>query len=82
MLALFIANAGRVVSKRESMEAVWPNIHVGEDSLFQCIRELRTALNDNQREMIKLVSGRGYLFEAEVSTASPKPISSHDERSR
>jgi DNA-binding winged helix-turn-helix (wHTH) protein/tetratricopeptide (TPR) repeat protein len=70
MLELFIANAGRVVSKRELMEAVWPNIHVGEDSLFQCIRELRTALNDNQREMIKLVSGRGYLFEAQISTAA------------
>jgi DNA-binding winged helix-turn-helix (wHTH) protein/tetratricopeptide (TPR) repeat protein len=73
MLALFIANAGRVVSKRELMEAVWPNIHVGEDSLFQCIRELRTALDDNQREMIKLVSGRGYLFDAEVTTGELAP---------
>ena len=44
------------------MEAIWPNVHVGEDSLFQCIREIRTALGDDRREMIKLVSGRGYLF--------------------
>jgi DNA-binding winged helix-turn-helix (wHTH) protein/tetratricopeptide (TPR) repeat protein len=68
MLTLFSANAGRVLSKQELMEAVWPNVHVGEDSLFQCIREIRTALGDDQRQMIKLVSGRGYLFEAEVST--------------
>lgn len=80
MLALFVANAGRVVSKPELMAAVWPNIHVGEDSLFQCIRELRTALRDDQREMIKLVSGRGYLFEAEVSTVAPKPAGAHLER--
>lgn len=68
MLVLFAANAGRVLSKQELMEAVWPNVHVGEDSLFQCIREIRTALGDERRQTIKLVSGRGYLFEAEVST--------------
>lgn len=73
MLRLFAANPGRVLSKQELMEAVWPNIHVGEDGLFQCIREIRTALGDEQRQMIKLVSGRGYLFAAEVSTADAGP---------
>jgi len=68
MLQLFAANAGRVLSKHELMEAVWPNIHVGEDSLFQCIRELRTALGDDRRQMIRVVSGRGYVFDIEVST--------------
>ena len=42
MLRLFAANAGRVLSKQELMEAIWPNVHVGEDSLFQCIREIRS----------------------------------------
>ena len=64
---LLTANAGRVLSKQELMDAVWPNIHVGDDSLFQCIRELRTALRDDQRQLIKVISGRGYLFTAEVS---------------
>lgn len=67
MLRLFASNAGRVLSKQELMEAVWPNVHVGEDSLFQCIRDIRAALRDDQRQMIKLVSGRGYLFDAPVS---------------
>ena len=70
MLRLFAANAGRVLSKQELMEAVWPNVHVGEDSLFQCIREIRAALGDDQRQMIKLVSGRGYLFAAQVTQVS------------
>ncbi|MEH2564060.1 DNA-binding winged helix-turn-helix (wHTH) protein/TolB-like protein [Bradyrhizobium sp. AZCC 2289] len=75
MLRLFAANAGRVLSKQELMEAVWPNVHVGEDSLFQCIREIRTALGDDRRQLVKLVSGRGYLFAAQVSGAevSTKP---------
>jgi DNA-binding winged helix-turn-helix (wHTH) protein/tetratricopeptide (TPR) repeat protein len=80
MLELFAANAGRLLSKQELMDAVWPTVHVGDDSLFQCIREIRTALGDEKRELIKLVSGRGYLFEADVSVGSataeaPAPVS-------
>lgn len=67
MLRVFAAHPGRVLSKPRLMEAVWPNVHVGEDSLFQCVREIRAALGDEQRQMIKLVSGRGYLFMAEVA---------------
>ncbi len=67
MLRLFAANAGRVVSKQELLEAIWPNVHVGEDSLFQCIREIRTALGDDKRQLLKVISGRGYLFDTEVT---------------
>jgi len=70
MLQVFAAQAGRVVGKQELMEAVWPNIHVSEDSLFQCIREIRAALGDEERQLIKVVSGRGYLFDAEVSNGT------------
>jgi DNA-binding winged helix-turn-helix (wHTH) protein len=66
MLLLFLANPGRVLSKQELFDAIWPNVHVGDDSLFQCIREIRAALADDQRQLIKLVSGRGYLLQAEV----------------
>lgn len=68
VLALFTANPRRVLSKQELMEAVWPDVHVGDDSLFQCIREIRAALEDGDRKIIKLVTGRGYVFDAEVST--------------
>ena len=66
MLRLFATSGGRVLSKQELMEAVWPNVHVGEDSLFQCIRELRAALGDERRQMIRLASGGGYSLTAEV----------------
>ena len=71
MLRLLAGNAGRVVSKQELMEAVWPDVHVSEDSLFQCVRELRTALGDADRQLVKVVPGRGYLFEAKVSGEQP-----------
>ncbi|MEI2298508.1 tetratricopeptide repeat protein [Ensifer sp. MJa1] len=72
LLQLLAANPGRIIGKSELMAAIWPNVHVGEDSLFQCIREVRAALGDDKRQLIRAVSGRGYLFEAEVSQA-PEP---------
>jgi DNA-binding winged helix-turn-helix (wHTH) protein/tetratricopeptide (TPR) repeat protein len=74
MLHFLADNARRVVSKQELMEAVWPNIHVGEDSLFQCIREIRSALGNDHRHLLKVVSGRGYLFEVEVSYPQAESI--------
>lgn len=74
LLHLFAINPGRVLSKQELMTAIWPNIHVGEDSLFQCIREIRTALHDESRQLIKSVSGRGYLFNADVCESSAGDI--------
>jgi DNA-binding winged helix-turn-helix (wHTH) protein/Flp pilus assembly protein TadD len=73
MLRLFAASSGQVLGKQQLMEAVWPNVHVGEDSLFQCIREIRTALGDDKREMIRVISGRGYLFAAEVTDTAAVP---------
>ena len=70
ILRLLAGNAGRVLSKQQLMEAVWPNVHVGEDSLFQCIREIRTALGDDKRQVVRVISGRGYLFQAEVTESA------------
>lgn len=67
MLAFFAGNTGRLLTKQELMERFWPGLHVGEDSLFQCIREIRAALGDSRREIVRNISGRGYLFEADVT---------------
>jgi DNA-binding winged helix-turn-helix (wHTH) protein/tetratricopeptide (TPR) repeat protein len=74
MLQMFATSGRRVLSKQELIEAIWPNVHVGEDSLFQCIREIRSALGDDRRELVRLISGRGYLFDTDVSSESgPEP---------
>lgn len=67
-LHMMASNHGRILTKQELMTAIWPNIHVGEDSLFQCIREIRSALGDEKRQIVKSVSGRGYMFDAEVTS--------------
>ena len=67
LLRYLAENAGRLVSKGELLKAIWPGIFVTDDSLVQCIKDVRDALNDSEQRIIKTVPRRGYLFAAEVS---------------
>jgi adenylate cyclase len=71
LLSYLVANAGRLISKDELVAAVWPNVIVSDDSLAQCVSDVRRALNDPDRRVIKTVPRRGYLFAATVSVLPP-----------
>jgi probable HAF family extracellular repeat protein len=49
--------------------AVWPDTGVMDNTLAQCLVEVRRALGDNSQQMIRTVTRRGYLFAAPVTTA-------------
>jgi adenylate cyclase len=66
LLRYLVTNAGRLISKDELVNAVWPNVIVSDDSLAQCVSDVRHALNDPDRRIIKTVPRRGYLFAAPV----------------
>jgi TolB-like protein/DNA-binding winged helix-turn-helix (wHTH) protein/Tfp pilus assembly protein PilF len=66
VLRYLVSNAGRLVSKDELIGAVWTTVAVTDDSLFQCIAEIRRALHDNDQRLIRTVQRRGYRFEAPV----------------
>src|SRR5215831_5497332 len=70
VLKYLAANAGRLVAKQELYDAVWPNVTVSDDSIAQCIRELRGKLADDDHNLIKTVSRRGYLLDATVTTSA------------
>jgi formylglycine-generating enzyme required for sulfatase activity len=72
VLCYLAESAGRLVSKQELFEAVWPNVSVCDDSLVQCVRELRQKLGDDDHRLIKTVSRRGYLLDAAVSAPAPR----------
>lgn len=57
-------NSGRLVTKQELHNAIWPAVTVTDDALVQCIRELRRVLTDRERSLIKTVFRRGYLLDA------------------
>lgn len=70
VLRYLAEHAGRVISKNELIEGVWPGIHVTDDSLVQCIGDIRQVLGAEGHTIIKTIPRRGYLFAVEVSHAA------------
>jgi TolB-like protein len=60
---------GRVVSKDELLATNWPGLSVTEDSLTQCISEIRRTLGESGRELIRTVPRRGYMMSLPEQTA-------------
>lgn len=60
VLRVLAERSNQLVTKDELIQAVWPGTAVTDDSLVQCIHEIRHALNDEQRNTLKTVPKRGY----------------------
>jgi DNA-binding winged helix-turn-helix (wHTH) protein len=61
-----VEHHGRLVSKSDLMHAVWADAFVTDDSLVQCLIEVRRALGDESRRYVRTVPRRGYIFEAQL----------------
>jgi Tol biopolymer transport system component/DNA-binding winged helix-turn-helix (wHTH) protein len=70
LLAL-VKNNGRVMSKDELMQTLWPDTFVEESNLTQNISQIRRALGDGAAEAqyIETIPKRGYRFVAPVQRA-------------
>jgi DNA-binding winged helix-turn-helix (wHTH) protein/TolB-like protein/Tfp pilus assembly protein PilF len=67
---------GEVVAKRDLLARVWPGLVVTDDSLVQCIVEVRRALGDAEQRIVRTVPRRGYLLIADRADApadAPSP---------
>src|SRR3989442_13701047 len=65
VLKYLVENNGRLISKDELIHTVWVETAVTDDSLVQCLKDIRHALRDEAQQIIKTVHGRGYIFDAE-----------------
>jgi DNA-binding winged helix-turn-helix (wHTH) protein len=70
LLLVLLRSRGHVVAKEEIVRAVWPSTFVDESNLRFQMTVLRKALGA-EREWIKTIPGRGYLFVAEEEAALP-----------
>ncbi|MDQ1468872.1 MAG: eukaryotic-like serine/threonine-protein kinase [Bryobacterales bacterium] len=68
VLACLVEHHGRLVSKTALIEAVWPDAAITDNSLAQCLLEIRRALADEEQQLIRTVTRRGYVFAAPVTT--------------
>ncbi len=65
VLQVLAARQGKLVSKDELVAAVWRGVAVTDDSLVQCIAEIRKALGDDRHTVVKTVLKRGYMLAVE-----------------
>ena len=76
LLLYLVRHAGKLASKDELVSIVWPDVCVSDDSLAQCVREVRHLLGDETQRFIRTVPRRGYIFVAEVSPIGPDDLAS------
>jgi TolB-like protein/DNA-binding winged helix-turn-helix (wHTH) protein len=80
ILVVLAARAGEVVSKSELNDAVWPDTAVTDDSLVQCIADIRRVLGDDGHRIVQTFPKRGYRLNVDDRTApegtaaSPVPV--------
>jgi DNA-binding winged helix-turn-helix (wHTH) protein len=74
-LTLLIQNGGRVVSRKEMIEELWPDAFVEESNLTVAISMVRKALggNENGNHFIETVAKRGYRFIPQVKFVGISP---------
>jgi DNA-binding winged helix-turn-helix (wHTH) protein/tetratricopeptide (TPR) repeat protein len=78
VLQYLAERAGRLVSKQELLDALWPETFVEEAVLKVQISEIRKALGDNPRTpaFVETVHRRGYRFVASVTALAPGTLRS------
>ena len=75
LLRFLVENPGRLHGRAELLETLWPDVVVTDDSLTQCISDLRHAFGDRAPHVLKTVPRHGYMLTAEVwtETTAPEP---------
>lgn len=73
LLSYLVRHPGRAIGKDELMQAVWPDAVVTEDSLVQCVKEIRQALGAAGHDWIRTLPRLGYAFVADAPGPVQRP---------
>jgi DNA-binding winged helix-turn-helix (wHTH) protein len=70
LLLTLARNPGRVMSRDELFESVWPDVTVTDDNIGQCVHEVRRAIGDPEGRLLRTVVKRGYCLDIEGQSES------------
>src|SRR6478735_8737220 len=65
---------GELVTKLDLSARVWPGVSVTDDSLVQCVVEIRRALGDTEQQVVRTMPRRGYLLIADAADTAPRDM--------
>jgi len=74
VLCHLVQNHGRLVSRDVLMQAMWGDTVVVDNSLNQCIAEIRRALADSDQAFIRTMPRQGYVFDAPAIRVVPSAV--------
>ncbi|MCA8880760.1 MAG: winged helix-turn-helix domain-containing protein [Rhodobacteraceae bacterium] len=73
-LSLFSTRAGKVVTRDEIFAEVWPDPAVTDDSLTQCIGDIRGALGNMDRRILETIPRCGFRLHPDPAPARRFPF--------
>lgn len=76
LLMLLHDRTGHLLGRTEILDTVWPEVTVTDDSITQCIVEIRRALGDDG-VFLKTVPRRGYLLDLPIPGPPAAPATAH-----
>ena len=83
VLLYLASHRGRLVGRKELIDAVWGKAVITDDSLTQCLVEIRRALGDDARTLVRTVPRRGYRFDPPPAVSASEgdaPVTGPDVR--
>lgn len=75
-LDALVVRAGRIATKNELIDEIWPDTVVTDDSLVQVIGEIRKAIGDRDHSIIETIPKRGYLLHLKQADQSTRATES------
>jgi len=73
LLLMLVEEHPRAIPKQEMYDRLWPSTYVVDGNLPVLVGEIREALDDHQRAIVRTVHGTGYAFAIAVrQTAQPE----------
>jgi DNA-binding winged helix-turn-helix (wHTH) protein len=69
LLRLLVENAGLLLDRDTINRAIWADVAVTDDSITQCVRDIRRVIGDNAQGILKTVPRRGYVLAVDVVIA-------------
>ncbi|RWP26891.1 winged helix-turn-helix domain-containing protein [Mesorhizobium sp.] len=62
VLEVLAERRGQLVSKDDLVQATWPDVFVSDDSLAQCVSDIRRVLGPEGMGLLRTVPRRGYML--------------------
>jgi DNA-binding winged helix-turn-helix (wHTH) protein len=74
LLLLFLHNPGRLLTREDITERVWPDVAVTDDAVRFQVGELRKAFGTEGETFIRTIRREGYRWEAQVRGEARGPV--------